>query len=423
VVDSLLDRVQLTGFRCKDKAVQAALDEWWDAQDMAADAEEIAKAVSVCGEGFMLAELDEAGSPRTFENAPHLCAVLYREDDPKTPDLAAKWWEEGGVTHLTLYYPDRLLHFSAQSKRNEISSAAAFVPDSDLPDEPNTLGGIPVFHYRRDRRSSSRLTNVIPLNNAINKLFADMMVAAEFGAFKKRYIISSADVTDGATNLKGGANEVAMIPGGEGGAEGGQDTSVGQFEATELANFIAGLDHIALRIAILSHTPKHYLLQQGDVSGEALLAGEAGLVRDAGKYIARLSVTWKHAAAFVMNLAGHKVSPDDIECVWEDEHTVQPYTESLIDVNERKAGVPLDTLLRRKGWSKDEIKQLHDDEAAEQARGNTLADSLLADAQKQFDQGGNPSPYPSPGAPSPSTTPPATDVPPTQAPKAKRGRK
>lgn len=388
---------------------------------MAADAEEIAKAVCVCTEGFLIAEQGEDGLPRTFENQPHLCAAVYSEDNPKQMDFAAKWWEEGKWTYLNLYYPERILHYVATSKRSDISGPNAFAPESENPEEVNSLGQIPVFHYRVDRRGKGKLTDVIPLNNALNKLFADMMVAAEYGAYHQRYIISGGELTDKQLgNLQGDPTKLWNIPVGDGE---GPNTQVGEFTATELANFTTGLDHIASRIAILSHTPKHYLLQAGDVSGEALLAMEAPLVKEAARYMARLAVTWKHAAAFVMRLAGHTVTADDIECIWEDEHTVQPYTESLIHKTNVDAGIPIVTQLRREGWSEDELAQMQKDSDEAQAAQTTLADVAMNAARKTFDQGTSPGPYPTPGMPTPGTKVPKPEVPPTQAPKAKRAAK
>ena len=245
-----------------------------------------------------------------------------------------------------------------------------------------------------------------------------MMVAAEYGAFKQRYVIATTGGT--VANLKNGPNETWDIPSGDGE---GPNTQVGEFSATDLSNFIAGLDHIASRIAILSHTPKHYLLQAGDVSGEALIAMEAPLVKEAARYMARLAVTWKHAAAFVMRLSGHAVTADDIECIWEDEHTVQPYTESLIHKTNVDAGIPIVTQLRREGWSEDELAQMQKDMDEAQAGMTSLADVAISRARKEFDQGANPGPYPSQQAPTPRTAVPAAEVPPTQAPKAKRAKR
>ena len=45
---------------------------------------------------------------------------------------------------------------------------------------------------------------MIPLQNAINKLVTDLMVAAEYGAFMQRWIISNADTS----SLKNAPNEI-----------------------------------------------------------------------------------------------------------------------------------------------------------------------------------------------------------------------
>jgi hypothetical protein len=406
VVDSLLDRVQLTGFASEDEPAQQLLADLWDAQDGDAEAEAVAKAVAVTGEGFLIVERVDDDGLRFIENPPHLCHVQYSEDDPKTPQWAAKWWEEeesrpGGqlayTTFLTLYYPDRQYHFSAHGRRGEIG-AANFQP-ADPPETPADVPGIlPVFHFRRSRRPGGELDSIVPLQDALNKLLADMMVAAEYGAFSQRYIIANADVS----NLKNGPNAVWNIPAGE---TEGQAHSVGQFDVTPLDNFITGLDHLASRIAIITRTPKHYLLQAGaDVSGEALLAMEAPLVRKAAKYRARLDVTWKQCAAYLCGLLGHQLNADDIECLWEDEHTVQPYTEALIIKTLTEAGMPLTTVLRREGWDEEDLDALAEDRDADAARQTQLSTQLMASASQRFDQGqvGYQRPDTSPEAPKPS---------------------
>lgn len=388
VVDSLLDRIQLKGFKCAEAGAQAALDLWWDEQDVSADAEDVAKAVAVCSEGFYVVEMGEDGIVHSFENGPHLCAVLYSEADPKTPELAAKWWEAGKQTRLTLYYPDRLLHFVANAQRSDISGPNVFMPDPELPEEDNPYGVLPIFHYRRSKRGPSELTNVIPLQDALNKLFADMMVASEFGAYRQRYIISEVEMD--RSKLNASPAEMWNIPASDGE---GQPTQVGEFGASETQNFINALDHIASRIAVITRTPKHYLLQAGDVSGEALLAMEAPLVKKASAYRSRLEVVWKHVAVFVLALQGYALDADAIECVWEDEHTVQPYTEAAIRKTNVEAGLPLATQLRREGWSEKELAELQSDEDQAQARATSLADVAMAEARKRFDQGQTPSPY------------------------------
>jgi hypothetical protein len=443
VCDSLLDRISLKGFRYA-KATEGAdgtpndpvsvfLSTWWDSQDCSLEAEETHRALAVCGEGYVIAEKDEDGTANAYANQPHLCMVHYSEDDPREADFAAKWWEDGGKTYLTLYYADHFEHYVAGQVRTEITVASAFARDPEHPeDETNESGVIPVFHYRIERRTTlGELQNVIPLQNALNKLLADMMVSAEFAAFPQRYVISNAasvqgmDVNGkpvtGLSDLKAAPNTVMAIPAGDGE---GQPTSAGQFDAATLENFTKALDHLASRIAIITRTPKHYILQAGDVSGEALLAMEAPLTRKAAKYCERLAVTWKHLAAYVCQLAGHSVVADDIECVWEDEHTVQPISESEMLWNLTRAGVPVEIAAKKVGWTAEEVHaltQAADEQAVADAK---LADQKMKEAQKRFDQGQNAAPY-APGQP--VETPPAAaqplpaSVPAPVPPKPKKG--
>lgn len=388
VVDSLLDRLSLGGFSLTDSAAAAALDGMWNTLDLALDADRIHKAVAVCGEGFLVVGSDAAGRPQPYANRPHLVHAFYREDAPKTMEMAAKWWESGGAVHLTLYYADRLEHYVAKGTRRDVKTAGAFAPDPDAPEEVNESGVIPVFHFCPDHESvAGELTNVIPLQDAKNKLLADMMVAAEYGAFRQRWVISSASSSD----LKNGPNEVWEVAAGDGD---GQDTAVGEFGVTDLRNFLDAMDNLAAKIAVISRTPKHYLLMQGgDPSGEALAAMEAPLQKKVSRYQKRLAVTWDQAAVFLLGALGHEVQAVDVDCLWGDERTVQPRTEADVRLTNVKAGIPLTTQLRRDGWSEEELAQLDADRQAEDLAAATLGDAVLDEARRRFDQGRSGAPY------------------------------
>ncbi len=375
-VDSLLDRLQLKGFKLEDEAASSTLEELWDALDLSLDADDIARDVAVTGEAYLMVEQTEAGV-RAFANAPHLCAVQYREDDPREMEYAAKWFDKGGVAHLTLYYPDVLIHYVATKPRAEVTESKAFTLDPEFPDgeEINLYGRIPLFHFQRDRNSEyGELQNVIPLQDALNKLFADMMTSADFGAAPQRYAIMAAG-TD-ASGLKNGANQIWQL---FYDAEGNVRPEVGQFAATQLQNFLDGIDHIAMKIAVLTRTPRHYLMQNGDMSGEALIAEEAPLSRKAQKYTHRLGVTWCQAAQFMLELSGHAVTENDVEPVWEDVRTVQPLTESEVRWNNQRAGIPIEVQLEDEGWTDEQIARIADAETQSTVR-NTDAAQVARDA-------------------------------------------
>lgn len=354
VVNATLDRLSLKGFDAESETVNAALDDLWKREHLGLDAYDAHKDALVTGEGFLIAWAEEDGSLSIYHNDPRMCAMFYNRERPKVPEFAAKWWVDT-VNHLTLYYPDRLEHYETRSK-NMPSAASAFHP-SEPPVEPNPFGQIPVFHLR----GPGELDNILTLQDAVNKLFADMMVAAEYGAYKQRWIISNSDTSD----LKNAPNEIWDIPAGDGQ---GQASSVGQFDATPLENYLNAIDKLAAAIAIISRTPKHYFYNaSGQLSGEALLAMEAPLTKKAEQYQERFGVTWRALAAFLLKLTGAgEVDENTIKPVWKPVGSVQPYTEAQTVQTETGSGIPLITSLRRRGWGEDEIKAMQKDRDEEE---------------------------------------------------------
>jgi hypothetical protein len=381
VVDSLLDRLSLKGFKLDDEAASSALEKLWDSIDLSLDSDTVNHDVAVTSEGFIMVERAEDGAVNAFANPPHLCHAHYSEDNPREMEFASKWFDKDNHAHLTLYYPDHLVHYTAEKPRAEVTEAKAFMldPEFDNGEEPNEYGRIPMFHYRGASKGGE-LPNVVGPQNAINKLFADMMVSAEYGAWPQRWALVNSS-TD-TTGLKASPNTIMKIP--FDAESGGQGTAVGQFDATQLENFYKAMDREASVIAVITRTPKHYLLQQqGEVSGEALIAMEAPLNRKAGKYTARLGVTWRQCAQFILELLGYTVAANDIEPIWEDVRTVQPLTESEIRWNNQRAGIPVEVQLEDEGWTDEQIARIGDAETASQTRTTTIADVAIEEARRR----------------------------------------
>ena len=382
VVDSVLERLTLKGWDSKDKTINAAIDALWTANELGLDAYDVHTAVLVASEAFVIAWPDEAtGEPEAYYNDPRMCHVFYDPTHPRRKTFAAKWWDgDDGFRRLTLYYPDKIIYYKSTVKNENLQSANAFQQDGE--ELPNDYGEVPVFHWQRNRRSmTSELGNVVHIQDAINKLFADMMVAAEFGAFRQRYIIGNA----GTKGLKNAPNEIWELPGGDGV---GQATSVGEFTATDLKNYLDSMDKLAESVAIISRTPKHYLLSAGaGLSGDALIAMEGPLVKKCQRYIEALSVPWQQLGAFMLKIKGMTVNPSDLQPVWEDPRTIQPLAEAQSRKLAKEAGIPLNTLLRREGWDQGEIAQMQKDAQEEKSAQTSMAQAVLAQVRQQFDQG------------------------------------
>jgi len=391
VVNTVLDRIAIERFQIGDGRSDAASDALlalWRDTGLDLDAYDAHLCALVTGEAFIVCGEDEAGQPEAYFNDSRLCHMVYDEARPHVPRFAAKWWEEtqgnSVVTHLTLYYPDRFEYYLTPHPRAEISSAAAFVPATP-PTAPNPYGEIPVYHLRRERRAIvSELADIIAPQAQLNKVLADMMIAAEFGAYRQRYIISQMAT---GTKLKNAPNEIWDLPASDGE---GQPTTVGEFGATDLGNYLAAIERSANVIATISGIPKTLLFETGNVpSGASLRALEAPLVRKAERYSHRWETTWRQVLRWLLRVTGGGDVPEtDIDVVWAEPATTQPETDAVTVKTLVEAGVPLRTALRRQGWSDAELDQLAQDEAEEQAAAATMAQAYVAAAEANLSRQG-----------------------------------
>lgn len=376
VVDSMKERIELARVATPEN-IQSSMDTIWDSNLLDLESDDLHEAALVTGEAYLLVQRTEERGVELFYNDPRLCHVWYHNDNPRAKKMAAKMWVNDDKRYnLTLYYPDRIEYYVSRSEYESVSDAGNFVLLEDGI-QANETGEIPVFHFTLSKRvTKGELADVIPLQNAINKLLTDMMVVGDFGSFPQRYIISNAEIG----KLKNAPNEIWAIPSGDGV---GQQTSVGQFQPADLGNYLNSINQLAGDIARITRTPKHFFFSQGgDPSGEALIAMEAPLNRKVRDRIERFEPVWKDAIAYALRLDGKSVTAGDITLKWDTIETLQPRTQAEIRNFEVNSGIPLLTLLRQEGWTDEQLKQMLQDQKLARAQ---LADSLLSQFEKGQD--------------------------------------
>lgn len=402
VVDSVSDRLELPRFLvAKNTAATELLNRLWMETELNLGSDDAHQCALVTSEAFVIVWRGEDGVVEAYFNDSRLCHVEYDRERPRRMLWAAKWWEaeealvpspspEGRgetagpakkIWRLTMYYADRLEYYEAQSAQMP-EKASAFKPLADVW-PVNPFGEIPVFHLRLNTRVFvGELTQgVVELQDAINKLLADMMVAAEFGAFRQRYVISTADI--GA--LKNAPNEVWDLPASDGIS---QDTSVGEFGETNLGGYLNAMERLSASIGIISRTPKTYFvkLPTHEVSGEALMALESPLIKKCRKRIERFTATWRKVARFMLRLSGAEVDALDIEVLFDAPETVQPRTRAEIRQMNNNAGYPMATALREEGRSEAYIAQVMADKRKMQAEAQRSLAQAMMEQQRRFSQ-------------------------------------
>lgn len=197
VVDAVVERLHVTGFQSEDQRLAAWLGRLWALTRMDAISNAVHLAAVRDGETFLMVDYDPAADrPRFTLNFADdgSGGVSMQYDDAWQPVYAAKRWTvdagagAGRLRRLNLYYPDRI-------ERYVSTTAAPFwqpyradgdwiVPWLDREGQPL---GIPAVHFcNRDQGTPygvSEISDVIPLQDALNKLLIDLIAVADTNAF------------------------------------------------------------------------------------------------------------------------------------------------------------------------------------------------------------------------------------------------
>lgn len=365
IADAVYDRLEIESLATDSDTATDQLQTWWGRSGMELEAESITRWALVYGEAMAIVWPGEDGAPVCHYNDPRNTRVFYAADDPRRKSHAVKWWSEPDGTRLNLYYADRIEKYRAPRKDTRSWQRFELLPDEGVIENP--YGEVPVFHFTTRRPAGrSEIHSAIPFQDSINKLFADMMVAAEYGAFPQRYVISEMDFQNG--ELRNGPGNIWPFPPG---------TSVGQFSSSDLRNYMDAMAHLANDCAAITRTPRHYLNPQGgDPSGEALKTAESALIKKVKERQAMFGATWSDLLSFVLRVLGID-EPVYPRVVWEAPEFSQEYTEGQTDALYAQMGVPLEVLLERRGWTSEELQRLREVQQEQQVQRADLGAALL----------------------------------------------
>jgi len=369
IINAALDRLIIDGWSIQDGLAKDALDELWRKTQLRRRAGDVHKAALVTGEAFVVVQKDADKAVRAFYNDPCNMAMYYDDEKPQVKKFAVKAWLDTQVKkwRLNLYYLNRIEHYI----NNGADFGSTFTPysaENVKPVEPHDFGFIPIIHFRRDLRTTiGELTpSVLSIQDAINKLFSDMMVTSEYSAFQQRWVIGR---FEGTGKIPVAPFTTVEIPPG---APGEQPVSVGQFEASDPQCYLLPLEQLVHSIAIISRTPKSYFLKTGgDPSGEALQAMEAPLVSKVESMQDNFGDSWGEVGDMMLAFAGVNISEDeDLWPLWKPAATPIPKAQAEIREINTRAGLPIEWQMKREGLTEEELQELHEAKADEATRGN-----------------------------------------------------
>lgn len=306
VVDSVLDRLEVTGINTGDPAMDDRLwEEVWQTNYMDSETKLSFNASLVCGRSFALIwpNVDSGAVEICMENASQM-AVMYEPGSRHRRLAAMRYWEEGERSYANLYHADAIYKFIAPEDSGRSITEIEWEPiqseDEDWPVE-NPFGVVPVVELPVNRRLKpgqfgyargeyEHATSLIDRINLITFLGVVVAVSLSFplrGVIgeKIRHELLTDDEGNAIIDDETGREETIAIPPFEA-QIGGQfqlenpDAKLASFPAADRSNLsiVNELD----QLASVCKMPRHYLPlgTQGmaNLSADTIRASESSLV-------------------------------------------------------------------------------------------------------------------------------------------------
>lgn len=378
IIDAAVERLTPQGFRFPDSDdaddEQADNDAWaiWRANKLDTRAQVGFVESMVSGVAYLMVWYPDGteivdgqvrlgpGQPRITIEHPAEVIVAYDDADRDRRVAGLKVWGVKGGRRATLYLPDAIHKFDeVEQDDGRGGTVWAWEEDEDA-GGPNPLGEVPIVPLVNRPRlmyphGESELVEIIPNQDAINKLAKDMLVASEYGAFPQRLLTGVEQPKDPETNEPIGDWNVDSIrtlttP--------NKDARGFTFEAVDLRNFVVALDNRVNSMASQSRTPPHYLNASADrLSGESMKAAEAGLVARVREKMMHLGEGLIEAMRLSFAILGDpRADVQDAVVLWDDPETRTEAAHADATVKKYESGIlPWQMTMEALGYSPTEI--------------------------------------------------------------------
>lgn len=365
-VDAPVKRLQVEGFVAPladgEEGEENNLDtdmaqNVWDDNKMGRGQKELWTAARCTGESFLGAWKDddmEYGYSLSVMKAENIW--WPEEAHTAKPTRVVQVWADidDGVWRATMYYKYVVVRLVGPKLKDGgeeyLPQARYFAPD---PDDPGGLHGFeypPVFRFARHKKRISLVDQIRTLQDKINKLAANLLVNAEFNAWRKMILLTQQQVEDGT--LKFRPNRVPILDPG-GGEDGAAPTSVWESAATELSNYSNEQDKLIDKLFTKACLPGHLKVKAEKVapSGAAYEADEGPFTEDIIDQRDAYTDTLKEMFSVILDI--------DVDPQWRNPHIKSDKDEMDTVKVAKDAGVPLELALKKyAGWTKDELEEL-----------------------------------------------------------------
>lgn len=412
VVKAPADRLEVTGF-ASDANSEIYKQSWslWKYSQMPRLAKRIHRDAFKTGDAFVIVYTDEYQNARIYPQDSKNCTVFYDPETGKIEFGAKVWRGNDRRIYLTMYYPDRTEKYisrNVQSPGNFPTTAASFtrriISGENWPLK-NEIGTPAIFHFGLE---CSILEDVIPLQEALNKEIADMLIGSEANSLRQRWTAGIQYEIDTET----GEQIIPFKRASQWFTAEDKDATFGEFKDVVLKDFLDVINDFRSEIANVSGIPEYYFrLDKAQFpSGEALGKAESRFVSIVADAQLDFGETWADVMTFAMKAQGEMIADANeeidaaagttLETKWTPAAAMSENEKLDLAIKKQTVGVSQEKNLSEIGYTDEEITEMQDQN---QTKATNAADAF----GKVFDAGslaaGGPTPKqaPAPGEPTP----------------------
>lgn len=384
VADAVEERLQVNGFRVNQSTTaDSSAKAVWERNELDLQSSIAHLDGLIAGAFFATVWPGDDGKAEVTVESARMTIVECHPKMRKQRTAALRTYvADDGFEHAELFFPDEVYLFRSRSKRGGIGDVmrSSWVIEDQLDVKagldasgamPNPLGVVPVVEFLNRPRltrshrvgfgAHSELGSVMPVQDAVNKLVADMLVASEFAAYPQRWLTGyEPDEVIGADgkptgdiippSFKSGAGKLWWLQ--------GEGSKFGAFPTADLSGQVTAVTMLVQHIASISATPPHYLNAGADrLSGESIRSAETGLVAKVRRKMRGLGAGWEE----VMRLAGKIDENNDLagavqmETIWRDPETRTESEHVDALVKKKDLDIPAPQLWEEAGYTPEQV--------------------------------------------------------------------
>ncbi|MER5441134.1 phage portal protein [Streptomyces sp. NPDC002790] len=376
VIDSVNERLAIDGFRMTDEpqADKEARRIW---QRNFLDAESASGHLDAMAQGsaYVVVWADKDGDPVITVESAETVVVQFKPGSRREVEAAAKFFvDDWGREHCTLWLEEVVCTGGPSLAGYSIETT-----------EKNPLKVVPVVPLQNRTRligdPMSDLAPIIPIQDAVNKVTADALVASEYAAWPQRYV-TGLEIQEDEQGRAIEPFRVAvdkLLQAEDPGA------SFGQFDAADLSNYVDLVDMLVQHMASISRIPFHYMLKGGQVpSGDSITSAEAGLIAKTRERMLHFGEAWERVMrlAFLVLKDKERAEAYEAEVMWKDpeNRTEAQHMDSLLKL--QMLNVPKQQLWLDAGYTPQQIERFQDLLEEEAKTEMEMADKYQTQAEK-----------------------------------------